>query len=353
MTVRPIKTVRPISGWVLRGGPLAIRLRPRVAIAGVSLLAGLAIVTVIALTTGDVDISVAQVLEVLSGNGSPGADFIVGTLRLPRLLSGLAVGAALGASGALLQGMARNPLVSPDIIGFTGGAATGAITSLVLGADSLLQIGLGALAGGAAVSVLVYVLAYRRGGTGTRLVLVGIGTTAALASLNAYLISKAPIYDAIAAQAWLVGGLNNRGWDHVTMLAGALAILLPVAAMAAWRLNALELGDTTAQALGARAEADRRLVLAVSVALAAAATAIAGPVAFVAFASPHLVRPLTGAARPGPFTAAAMGALLLTASDVASQRLFHPVALPVGVITAGLGGLYLTWMLASNRKGRL
>lgn len=346
-------TVRPISGWVWRGGPLAFRVRPRAIVAGLVLLVCVAVVSVIALTTGEVKLSAGQVLAVLGGSGEPGADFIVGTLRLPRLLTGIAVGSALGASGALLQGMARNPLVSPDIIGFTSGAATGAIVSLIVGADSLLHIGLGALAGGAAASMAVYLLAYRLGGTGARLVLVGIGTTAALTSLNAYLISKAPVYDAVAAQAWLVGGLNNRGWDHVTMLAVALAILLPIAAIAAWRLNTLELGDTAALALGARAETDRRVVLGVSVALAAAATAIAGPVAFVAFAAPHLIRPLTGATRPGPFTAAGMGALLLTASDVASQRLFQPVALPVGVITAGVGGLYLTWMLASNRKGRL
>jgi iron complex transport system permease protein len=235
----------------------------------------------------------------------------------------------------------------------TSGAATGAISALILGADSLFQISLGALAGGTVASVLVYVLAHRRGGTGTRLVLIGIGVTAALVSVNSYLISKAPVHDAVAAQAWLVGGLNNRGWDHVLVMAGTLAVLTPVAAVAAWRLNVLEIGDTTARALGANAEADRRLLLGTSVAFAAIATATAGPVAFVAFAAPHLVRPLTAAARPGPFTAAGMGALLLAGCDLAAQRLFSPVPLPVGVLTAALGGLYLTWILATGQRARL
>ncbi|HST46824.1 FecCD family ABC transporter permease [Jatrophihabitans sp.] len=338
---------------MLRLGPLAVRLRPRALFAGLVLLAGLAVTSVLALGGGEVELTGREVLAVLVGQGEPGPEFIVGTLRLPRLLTGIAVGAALGASGALLQGMARNPLVSPDIIGFTSGAATGAISALILGADSLFQIGLGALVGGAAASVLVYVLAHRHGGTGTRLVLIGIGVTAALVSVNTYLISKAPVHDAVAAQAWLVGGLNNRGWDHVLVMAGALAVLAPAAAVAAARLNALELGDTTARALGANAESDRRLLLCTSVGLAAVATAVAGPVAFVAFAAPHLVRPLTAATRPGPFTAAGMGALLLAGCDVATQRLFRPVPLPVGVLTAALGGLYLVWVLAFGQRGRL
>ncbi|WP_018348692.1 FecCD family ABC transporter permease [Longispora albida] len=349
LTKRRNANRRAVTGWPVRLGPVALLLKPRTVLAGFVLLAGIAAVTVTALGTGEVDLTLDEIVAVLTGDGEPGPQFIIETLRLPRALTALTVGAALGASGALLQGMARNPLVSPDIIGFTSGSATGAIVSFILGADSLMQVGAGALAGGTAASLLVYLLAYRRGGTGPRLVLVGVGATAALTAFNSYLISKAPIHDAMAAQSWLVGGLNNRGWDHVTVMAAALAVLMPLVAVAAFRLRALELGDTTAQVLGARAEASRLLLLCTSVGLAAMATAIAGPVAFVAFAAPHLTRPLTGG-RPGPFAAAGMGALLLAGCDVATQRLFSPVPLPVGILTAGLGGCYLAWMLATSRR---
>ncbi|GAA2526667.1 FecCD family ABC transporter permease [Pilimelia columellifera] len=340
------------TGWALRIGPLSLRPHPRSTLVAAALAVALVGAAVVALTTGEYPLTGAEIIDALRGSATPGVDFIVTTLRMPRLLTGALVGAALGVSGALLQSLARNPLASPDIIGFTSGAATGAIAAFALGADSILRVGLGALAGGTIAAVAVYLLAYRRGGAAGRLVLVGIGVSAALTSVNAFLITRAPLHDAIAAQAWLVGGLNNRGWGHAAPVAAALAVLLPAAIIAGRRLRPLELGDDAAGALGVRAEPSRRMLLVISVALAAVATASAGPVAFVALAAPQLARRLAGAARPALIGSALMGALLLAASDVLAQRLFTPTPMPVGIVTAGLGGLYLTWLLAAGWRGR-
>ncbi|HEX5740570.1 MAG TPA: iron chelate uptake ABC transporter family permease subunit [Pilimelia sp.] len=340
---------RPVgTGRLVSVGPLAVRLHLRPALAAAGLTAALAAVATLALMTGDFPLTAGEVWRALRGSGDGGSAFIVTTLRLPRLLTGLLVGAALGLSGALLQGLARNVLASPDIIGFTSGAATGAILAFVLGAGSLVLIGAGAVAGGLLAAVAVYTLAHRHGNTGTRLVLVGIGVTAGLTSVNSFLISRAPLHDAVAAQAWLVGGLNNRGWEHARPVGAALIVLAPLAVAVARRLTVLEFGDDPAAALGVPAERTRRLLLAVAVSLAAVATASAGPVAFVALAAPQLARRLAGPARPSPLTAALTGALLLAASDVLTQRLFAPTPLPVGILTAGLGGLYLTWILAAG-----
>jgi iron complex transport system permease protein len=312
------------------------------------MLAGITGVGTLALMTGDFPLAAREVWVALLGTGDGGSEFIVTTLRLPRLLTGLLVGMALGASGAILQSMARNVLASPDIIGFTSGAATGAIAAFVLGAGSLLLVGTGAVLGGSITAGAVYALAYRHGNTGTRLILVGIGVTAALTSINSFLITRAPLHDAIAAQSWLVGGLNNRGWEHVRLVGLALVVLLPLALAVGRRLTVLEFGDAAAGALGVPGEPSRRILLTIAVALAAVATAAAGPVAFVALAAPQIARRLAGRSRPAIGTAALTGAFLLAASDLLTQRLFAPNPLPVGILTAGLGGTYLIWLLATG-----
>jgi iron complex transport system permease protein len=329
-------TVGPVSG--------RLHLRPVLVAGGLAVV--IAAVGTLALMTGDFPLTGGEVWAALLGAGDGAGEFVVITLRLPRLIAGLLVGAALGMSGAVLQAMARNPLASPDIIGFTSGAATGAVVAFIIGAGSLFWVGIGAVAGGVVTAGAVYALAFRHGSTGTRLILVGIGATAALTSINSFLITRAQLHDAIAAQAWLVGGLNNRGWDHVNQIGSTLLVLVPLGLVVGRRLTALELGDAPAGALGVPAEYSRRLLLAVAVALAAVATAAAGPVTFVALAAPQIARRLAGRSRPALATAALTGALLLAVSDLLTQRLFAPNPLPVGILTAGLGGMYLVWMLA-------
>jgi iron complex transport system permease protein len=347
-------TAAPVRGWVLRSrrDRLSVRVDGRTAAACLALLLGAAGAGTLALTVGDYPLSTVEVLRALAGRGSPAAEFIVGTLRLPRLLTGLLVGAALGASGAVLQSLSRNPLGSPDIVGFTSGSATGALVVITLLHGGLAEIAIGAVAGGVATSMLVFVLVLRRGAAGLRLVLVGIGVSALLVSANHYLITRATLGEALAAQVWLTGSLNERTWGHVWPAGLAVAVLLPVALGYGRRLALLELGDEAATGLGVPVPRSRLVLVLVSVGLAAAGTAAAGPIAFVALAAPHLARRLTRSAGPAVAAAALVGALLLTGCDQAVQRVFGVATLPVGVATGAVGGLYLVWLLGHEwRRG--
>lgn len=341
-----------VSGVVLRGGGYSVRLAPRaLAVSGV-LLALLLAVSGLALAVGEVQLTVGEVVGALTG-APGGADFIVNTLRLPRLLLALLVGAALAVSGAILQSLTGNALGSPDIIGFTNGAATGALLVIIVRHGSMTEIGIGAVIGGLATALLVYLLAFGRGLGGFRLVVVGIGVSAILLAVNSFLITRATLQEALAAQTWLIGSLNNRGWMQVSWVAVALAVLLPLACWFGRHLGMLELGDDPARALGVPVGRSRLVLLVLSVGLAAVGTAATGPIWFIALAAPQLSRRLLRSAGTGLVSAALMGSVLLAVSDFAVQRLFSPALLPVGTATGTIGGLYLGWLLVSeSRKSR-
>lgn len=330
----------------LLGGRVRGRLPRRAALACALLaVATLAVaVTAVAVGSGEADLAAADALRALVASGPPGADFVVDTLRLPRVLNALLVGAALGMAGAIFQRITRNPLGSPDIVGFTWGSATGAVLVIMAVGGGTAAVAGGALAGGLATAAAVYLIAWGGSG-GYRLILVGIGMSALLAALNTYLIARAPLDTAQAARVWLTGSLNGRGWEFTGPLTLALAVLVPVAVALTPRLRALELGDDMAHALGVRAERARLGLIAAAVALTAVATATAGPIAFVALAAPQIARRLTRAAAPGLGAGALMGALLLAAGDLLAQRLMPGAELPVGVVTGALGGVYLLWLL--------
>jgi iron complex transport system permease protein len=320
------------------------RVDPRSAIVCAALLALTALVAVVSLGTGDFPLPPGEVVATLIGRGDPASEFIVETLRLPRVLTALLVGGAFGIAGAIFQSVSRNPLGSPDVIGFTVGSVTGATLVILLVDGTTLQIALGAVAGGLLTAAVVYLLALRGGVQGYRLVLVGIGISAGLQAVNAALIARATREDAFEAAHWMIGSVNGRGWEHVWPVAATLAVLVPLALALARPMALLELGDDAARALGVHAERSRLALILVAVGLTAVATASTGPIAFVALAAPQIARRLTRSAEPGLVAAAAMGALLLAASDLAAQRLLS-VDLPVGVVTAGLGGAYLAWLL--------
>ncbi|GAB3004212.1 FecCD family ABC transporter permease [Saccharothrix stipae] len=336
----------------IRTPAVSLRVSERALLVSTAIVALTAVAAVATMVTGDFPLTVGEVLATFAGQGDGYADFVIFTLRLPRLITGLLVGAALALSGAILQSLSRNPLASPDIIGFTQGAATGAIAVLVLAQGSMAATALGATAAGLLTSAAVYLLALKQGVQGFRLVLIGIGVSAMMLAVNSYLLTRATLESALAAQTWLVGGLNNRGWDQAQVVAAALAVLLPCALVLGRRLALLEMGDSAATGLGVPAERTRLSLLAVSVGLAAVATAAAGPISFVALAAPQLARRLTGASGPGLAASALMGGLLLVVSDFAVQRLFPTTQLPVGIATGAIGGLYLVWLLAHEwRKG--
>jgi iron complex transport system permease protein len=322
------------------------RVAPRSLGVALALAAVTVVLVVLSVGTGQFSIPPDQVVSTLLGGGDASTRFIIETLRLPRAITGLLVGAALGASGAIFQSITRNPLGSPDIVGFLQGASAAAVLEIIVFGGGTFAVAGGSVVGGLATATLVYVLAFR-GATvqGYRLVLIGIGVSAILGALTDYLIARASIEDATVAQTWLTGSLNGRGWEHVRPIAAALAVLLPLVALLARPLRMLELGDDAASALGVRVERSRLALTFVAVALCAVATASTGPIVFVALAAPQIARRLTRATGPGVGCAALTGSVLLLASDHLSQRLFGDVQLPVGVVTGVAGGVYLVWLL--------
>ena len=328
------------------------RVHGRAVVVGLAALACALAVFVWSLAVGDFPIPVGEVIATLFGGGSRSTRFIVETLRLPRGLTALLVGAAFGLSGAIFQRLARNPLASPDIIGVNAGAAAAAVFVIVIVHGTSAQVTFGALAGSILTALAIYLLAYKRGVSGYRLVLVGIGVTAMLGSVTSYLLTRAEIFEAQKAVVWLTGSLNGRGWEHVRPVSLALLVLVPVTIAMARHLRVLELGDDTARGLGLRVERSRSVLLLAATALAAIATASAGPVGFVALVAPQVARRLVGGRSLGLLPAAAFGALLMVAADLVGRRLFAPTELPVGIITAILGAPYLLFLLArANRVG--
>ena len=326
---------------------LAFRVHPRSLVVCLLLLAAMLLAAVVSIGTGDFPLSAGDVVATLVGRGDPASEFIVETLRLPRMLTAVLVGAAFGIAGAIFQSISRNPLGSPDMIGFTVGSVTGAVLVILVIDGTTAQIAGGAIGGGLATAALIYVLALRGGVQGYRLVLVGIGVAAVLQAVNAYLVARATREDAFEAAHWMIGSVNGRGWEHVWPVAAAFAVLVPAALLLARPLAMLELGDDAARALGVSAERSRLALIFVAVGLTAVATASTGPIAFVALAAPQIARRLTRSAAPGLVAAALMGALLLVLSDLAAQRLLS-IDLPVGVMTGALGGVYLCWLLRSG-----
>lgn len=306
----------------------------------------------VSISVGDFPVPIADVAPAIFGHGSPDSDFVVRELRLPRALTALLVGGAFGFSGAIFQSLARNPLASPDIIGITAGASASAVFVIVVMHGSGYAVSVGALVGALVAAMAIYLLAYKRGVSAYRLVLVGIGVAAVLSSITSYLFTRAEIFDAQRAAVWLTGSLNGRSWDHVRPVALAMVALCPAVLWLARPLRAMQLGDDTAKGLGVPLERSRIALVMVGVALAAVATAAAGPIAFVAFVAPPIARRLVNA----PLTlipAALAGALLMLLSDLIARRAFAPVELPVGVVTGVIGGPYLLWLLArANKIGR-
>ncbi|OQO92669.1 hypothetical protein B1813_10925 [Saccharomonospora piscinae] len=337
---------------LLRTGGVAFRLDRRSTVLtalGWLLAAGVAMWS---LTLGQFELGTAEVLRVLGGGGSLIEYDIVVRNRLPRALTGLGVGAAFALSGAILQRIATNPLVSPDVIGVNAGAAFGALAVVtLLGATGVTTVA-GALAGALLTAAAIVALSANRGLHGYRLVLVGIGIAAMLTSAISFLLTRADYHRVLSASAWLTGSLANRGALHVAVIATALALAVPALLVLARHLRLLELGDDLATVLSGHARRSRLALVLLAVTLAATATAAAGPVGFVALVAPQIVRRLLPGRQAALGPAAATGALLVVCSDLAARLLFAPAELPVGVVTGVLGAPVLLYLLArANRIG--
>ncbi|MFI6454766.1 FecCD family ABC transporter permease [Streptosporangium amethystogenes] len=337
----PLNALR-VRSWSLRLSPRGLVTGTAIAVLGLA-------VSLVALSVGEFTVPIRDIVAALFGEGPPVAELIVNRLRAPRIVTGLLVGAAFGLSGAIFQSLTRNPLGSPDFVGLTSGAATGGIAAVVLG-GSAWQIAGASLAGCVASALAVYALAFQRGVQGYRLILVGIGVNALLISADWYMLTRADISDAATAGAWITGSLSGRGWEHAIPVACAMAVLLPACAWLSRPLRMMEMGDDSARAMGIRVEPVRAAAIAVGVLLCGVATAATGPVIFVAMAAPQLARRISRSPGVTLVTSALTGATLLVGADLAAQRLFAPVQLPVGIMTAAIGGVYLVFLLRRERR---
>ena len=308
---------------------------------------------VLSLTLGRLGVALADLPAVLRGEGSKTEHFVVFTNRLPRALVGICAGAALGISGAIFQSVTRNPLGSPDIIGLNAGAAAGA-AAVTLVWPGILPAPVGALLGGAVAVTLVLLGAGRGLQAPLRMVVIGIGVGAMSLAFVQFAITRTRREQAQEMAAWLNGSLNARSWEHVTIIAVALVVLGAAALALSRGLQQVEMGDDAAVALGVPARRVRLLAVSVGVGLAAAAVVVCGPVAFVALVAPQVARRVTGSAGPGMVAAGAAGALLLVGADLVAVHQPWFGSLPVGVLTAGIGGLYLAVLLTREwRRGTL
>lgn len=324
------------------------RRRSRVAVAG--LAAGALLLALVALGLGDYPLGVTEVVRALvSDQGF--ASTIVTQWRLPRVLVALVFGAALAVSGALFQSLTRNPLGSPDVIGFATGSYTGVLVVTTVLGTGTLGVSAGALVAGLLTALVVYLLAYRDGVQGFRLIVVGIGVTGMLHGLNVWLLLRAKTEVALAASIWGAGSISLVGWSQALPALAVLAVLAPLVWAVRGPLRQLELGDDAAGSHGLRVEASRLAVVVLGVALIATVTATAGPIAFVALAAPQIARRLAGSAGLPLVASALTGALVLLAADLLAQHVL-PTALPVGVVTVVLGGAYLLALIVQEARRR-
>lgn len=323
--------------------------RARSLVVGAVMTAALAATAVLALMTGEYSLSAAEVIDVFRGAGQGLAPTVVLEWRLPRVLAAIVLGAALAVSGALFQTLTRNPLASPDVIGLSSGAFTGMLLTVLLVGSSWLQVTAGSVLGGVAAAALIYVLAFRDGIQGFRFIVVGIAISAMLASANTWMLLQVELETAMFASAWGAGSLNGVTGGQIVGAGACVGVLLGACAVLAPSLRQLDLGDDAAAALGLRPGRVRSAAVLVGVALVCVATAVVGPVAFIALAAPQVARRVARTPYLPLTLSALVGGWLLLASDFVAQHLL-PVTLPAGVVTVVVGGAFLVWMIVHEMR---
>ncbi|TDH39311.1 iron ABC transporter permease [Pseudohoeflea suaedae] len=330
-------------------GHRATRIRRRQAVVAALLLAVAALLA-LSLMLGQSFTPPLDVVHVLLGHDVPGASFTVGDLRLPRAVLSILAGLSFGIAGSAFQVMLRNPLASPDIIGISSGASAAAVFAIVvLSLDGPL-VSVFAVISGLAIALLVYGLSFRNGVSGTRLILVGIGVSAMLESLIAYILARAPAWTLQEAMRWLTGSVNGASLDQAIPLLLGLVLFGGILLSRAGNLEAMRLGDDMAAALGVRVARERALLVVAAVAVISIATAVTGPIAFVAFLAGPIAARIPGISGSILLPAALTGAVLVLLGDYVGQFLL-PARYPVGVVTGALGAPYLIYLIIRANRG--
>ncbi|MFJ3383317.1 MULTISPECIES: FecCD family ABC transporter permease [unclassified Curtobacterium] len=337
-----------MTGVVVRVRAAVHGLRRELVVLG-SVVVVLVALVLVGLGVGEIPLSPGQVVAAMFGHGDTVSDFVIGQLRGPRTLAALLVGASLGVAGGIVQSVVRNPIASPDVIGITSGASASGLTAIVLFGASGPSLFAVVLVGAIVVAIVIGGLAWRRGITGNRVVLVGIGVAAMSLSVTGWMLTSGTVQQAGTALLWLSGSLNAVDRGVVGLLGVAFVVLAVAALLQSPRLTVLTLGDEVASSLGLRPNRAKVLLLLTAVLLTAAAVATAGPVSFVALMAAPIARRLVGGGRVALGVSAAVGATIVLASDLIAQFAIPGNALPVGVVTGVVGAPYLLWLLARGR----
>lgn len=312
----------------------------------------IAALSFLALTRGTLPLSTEQLWQIVCGEAPRGIAMVVLDWRLPRVTAAILTGAALALSGAIFQSLLRNPLGSPDILGFNTGAFSAVLLMMVFLPGEPAWLALGALGGGLITAVLVCLFAWQGGMNTFRLIIVGIGIRALLMSLNSWLVTTTSLDTALSAGLWSAGSLNGISWQSLLPVALLLIPTVLVTGILARRMRLLEMGDDMATALGVPAGRSRLLLMVPGVILTAVSTALIGPVSFIALVAPQIAARLCAGRRDSLTVSALCGAVLMLAADYLAGHLFIPYQLPVGVVTVSLGGIYLMSLLFREARRR-
>nr|WP_245585862.1 iron ABC transporter permease [Paenibacillus pinihumi] len=328
----------------------------RALIASAALLVIAIAVIAISLNTGSLRLTPLAVLRTLLGGGSSDENLVMFEYRLPRIIVTMLAGIGLGISGAILQGVSRNALADPGILGINAGAALGLMLFVSffrsMEGPAALLIPLFTFMGGAVTAVIIFLFAYdrHRGIIPARLILVGIAVAAGISSLTLLLSLRLdPNIYAFAAR-WLAGSVWGREWEHVWALLPWIVLLVPFVYSRSRTLDLFAMGDDAAASVGSPVSRDRIIFLSIAVAISCASVAMVGGIGFIGLAAPHIARRLAGPQHRFFLPVAGMvGLVILVLADTIGRSVFQPNAIPAGVVVAAIGGPYFLYLLFKTK----
>jgi iron complex transport system permease protein len=327
-------------------------------IATVVVFSVVAVVMMLSAGSGEFPLSPSKVVAALFGYGDEFDRTIVVDFRLPRIMMALFVGMALAVSGAILQGITKNPLASPDLIGVTAGASFAVVLFLTLFSDennaltvSIQWLPLFAFLGATFTALVVFLLSWKNGIAPFRLLLIGIAVAAFMQAGTTVWILMGPIYQASQATIWTTGSIYGANWSQVYVIMPWALLLIAISLLMRRQMNILELGDDIATGVGSRVQRNRVLLLLLSTGLTGVAVAFAGGIGFVGLLAPHIARRIVGPKfQSMVLFSAGIGALLVLIADWIARVAFAPVEVPAGVWTAAVGAPYFIFLLITERK---
>ncbi|WP_449602500.1 FecCD family ABC transporter permease [Paenibacillus sp. Marseille-Q9583] len=311
-----------------------------------------AALSLLSLSVGGVSVPIKEVLASLTGRNAEASNLIIMQFRLPRIVAAILIGAALAVAGALLQGVIRNPLASPDLLGVTGGASVAVVAFMTFVTGySIHWVPFIAIGGALVATTINYVFAWKKGVSPFRLVLIGIGISTAMGALTTFLLISGPAYLAAQVLNWMTGSIYGTNWSYIEVLWPWVAVFIPLSLLLAKELNVQSLGEDVARGLGSRLQLSRMILLFYSVALAGAAVGVAGTISFIGLMAPHIARMLVGNSYKLIIPVSALiGAIILLLADLAGRMLFQPLDVPAGVFTAGIGAPFFMYLLFKRKK---